>query len=104
MLFPKVTYQYLMSRVQVWALSYLTDGGNEQIQMVRIFCSSLNDFLTSIKVIDSGVVAKLVPLLSHREVLAQDYHITIRGTGVFIPSLPYILELANAHDFLTLPV
>ncbi|XP_015764342.1 PREDICTED: importin subunit alpha-4-like [Acropora digitifera] len=39
----------------VWALSYLTDGGNHQIQVV----------------IDSGVVPFLVPLLSHVEIKLQ---------------------------------
>lgn len=39
----------------VWAISYLTDGGNDQIQ----------------RVIDSGIVPSLIPLLSHKEVKVQ---------------------------------
>ncbi|KAB7497929.1 Importin subunit alpha-3 [Armadillidium nasatum] len=39
----------------VWAVSYLTDGGNSNIQLV----------------IDSGIVSKLIPLLSHAEVKVQ---------------------------------
>ena len=39
----------------VWALSFLTDPGNEQIQMV----------------IDSRIVPQLVLLLSHKEVKVQ---------------------------------
>ncbi|KAK2714351.1 importin subunit alpha-4-like isoform X2 [Artemia franciscana] len=38
-----------------WALSYLTDGGNNQIQIV----------------IESGILKRLVPLLAHREVKVQ---------------------------------
>jgi len=39
----------------VWATSYLTDGENEQIQ----------------RVIKSGIVPNLIPLLSHKEVKVQ---------------------------------
>ncbi|RWS15915.1 importin subunit alpha-3-like protein [Dinothrombium tinctorium] len=39
----------------VWAISYLTDAGNDQIQLV----------------IDTGIIPNLVPLLSHKDVKVQ---------------------------------
>ena len=56
----------------VWALSYLTDGGDQMIQ----------------RVIESGVVSKLVPLLSHQET-------KVRGLLVYARScvLEYIIGM-----------
>lgn len=51
----------------MWALSYLTDGGNVNIQLV----------------IDSSVVSKLIPLLSHKEVKVSFLHFFIVFIFIF---------------------
>lgn len=73
----------------VWALSYLTDAGNEQIQMV----------------IESDIVPHLVPLLSHQEVKVQVGRDTGNETWLFlwINELKKIVWRDNGWAWLTLP-
>lgn len=67
----------------VWALSYLTDGGNTQIQMV----------------IDSGVIPKLIPLLSHKEVKVQTA--ALRATGNIVTGTDDQTQIVLSHDALS---
>lgn len=49
-----------------WALSYLTDGGNDHIQLI----------------IDHGLIPKLVPLLSHQDLKVQTAALRVVGNIV----------------------
>nr|QYR90149.1 importin subunit alpha-3 [Laodelphax striatellus] len=66
----------------VWALSYLTDSGNDHIQMV----------------IDSGVVSNLVPLLSHKEVKVQTA--ALRAVGNIVTGTDEQTQVVLNYDVL----
>ncbi|CAH3158726.1 importin subunit alpha-3-like [Pocillopora verrucosa] len=67
----------------VWALSYLTDGGNHQIQ----------------EVIDNGVVPSLIPLLSHGEIKLQTA--ALRAVGNIVTGTDEQTQVVLNHDALS---